>query len=99
VMAHNRALCLQARDLVCDRLGVAPPAPDPMLGPMATIVLPASVPPAHRLKAALYDRWRIQIPVWSTPRGTTSVRLSAQVYNSPAQYEHLADALAAECRR
>ncbi len=98
VMAHNRDLCLRARDVVCDRLGVAPPAPDAMLGPMATIILPGSAPPPDRLKAALYERWRIQIPVWSTPGGTTSVRLSAQIYNSIAQYEHLATALAVECR-
>lgn len=96
LMEHNHALCFRARDLVCDRLGLQPPVPDAMLGPMATITLPDHAPPAQRLKDALYDRWRIQIPVWSTPGGTTSFRLSAQVYNSIEQYGYLADALASE---
>jgi isopenicillin-N epimerase len=93
VMQHNRTLCLRARDLVCERLGVAPPVPDKMIGPMATIALPGN-PDAAALKARLYDRWRIQIPVWTTPDGGTALRLSAQVYNDLPQYAYLADALA-----
>jgi lysozyme family protein len=69
-----------------------------MLGPMATLTLPANAPDAESLKARLYDAWCIQIPVWGTPGGTTSVRLSAQVYNSPDQYAYLASALRAELR-
>lgn len=92
VMNHNRDLCLRARDLVCARLGLTPPVPDAMLGPMATITLP-DAPDAATLKNRLYDDCRIQIPVWATPNNTTSFRLSAQVYNSIEQYEYLADAL------
>jgi isopenicillin-N epimerase len=95
VMSHNRDLCRRARDLVCERLGLTAPAPDAMLGPMATVTLP-SAPDAETLKARLYDRWHIQIPVWATPNATTSFRLSAQIYNSIGQYEHLADALEQE---
>ncbi|RMH29635.1 MAG: aminotransferase class V-fold PLP-dependent enzyme [Planctomycetota bacterium] len=96
VMAANHALCVQGRDIVCDALGVQPPAPESMLGPMATLTLPAGAPDAETLKARLYDEWRIQIPVWGTPGGTTSIRLSAQIYNSVAQYEYLGEALRAE---
>lgn len=99
VMEQNHALCLQARDLVCRRLGLMPPVPATMLGPMSTITLPAGSPDAETLKAALYDRWRIQIPVWGTPGGTTSFRLSAQVYNTFEQYVYLAEALSAELGR
>ncbi len=95
VMAGNHALCLQARDLVCSRLGVAPPVPDSMIGPMATITLPRPVD-AMELWKRLYDRHRIQIPVWATPGGATLLRLSAQVYNDIGQYEYLAGALAEE---
>ncbi len=69
-----------------------------MLGPMATLTLPAGAPDADTLKARLYHEWRIQIPVWGTPGGTTSVRLSAQIYNSVAQYRYLGEALRAELR-
>lgn len=95
VMAANHALCLKARDLVCARLGVTPPVPDAMLGPMATITLPRAVD-AVDLWKRLYERHRIQIPVWATPGGATSIRLSAQVYNDLGQYEYLAGALARE---
>jgi isopenicillin-N epimerase len=98
VMAANHALCMHGRRVVCDALGIEPPVPESMLGPMATLTLPANAPDAESLKARLYDAWCIQIPVWGTPGGTTSVRLSAQVYNSPDQYAYLASALRAELR-
>lgn len=96
VMAHNHALCLRGRAIVCAALGVEPPVPEEMLGPMSTLVLPRGGPDAETLKARLYDEWRIQVPVWGTPGGTTSVRLSAQLYNSVEQYEYLGEALRAE---
>ena len=95
VMDANRALCLRGRDIVCARLGVAPPAPDAMLGPMAAIPL-ASAKAAAELKRALLERHRIQIPFWDAAPGSARLRLSAQVYNSEAQYEALAEALASE---
>lgn len=98
VMAANHALCMRGRDIVCEALGIEPPVLESMLGPMATLTLPAGAPDADTLKARLYDEWRIQIPVWGTPGGTTSVRLSAQIYNSVAQYRYLGEALRAELR-
>ncbi len=95
VMGANRALCLQARDLVCARLGVEPPVPDTMLGPMATIALPRAVD-AVELWKRLHERHRVQIPVWGAPGGTTLLRLSSQVYNDIGQYAYLADVLAGE---
>lgn len=98
VMEHNRAMCLQARDTVCGALGVSPPVPDAMLGPMAAIELPDTSPDAQSVKDALYHDWKIQIPVWDTPGGRTVVRLSAQIYNTDEQYAYLAEALSAITR-
>ena len=104
VMARNRALCLEARALVCDALGVEPPAPDEMLGSMATLPLPddpaARAPTPLRvgpLQSALYQRHQLEGPIvtWPAPPKRW-VRLSAQLYNHRAQYEHLARALVAE---
>lgn len=98
VMAANHALCMRGRAIICETLGIEPPVLESMLGPMATLTLPAGAPDADTLKARLYDEWRVQIPVWGTPGATTSIRLSAQIYNSVAQYEYLGEALRAELR-
>ncbi len=107
VMAANRSLALAARDLVCARLGVAPPAPDSMIGAMAAVPLPLAADRgdavAEDLNRALFDDDRIEVPItaWPVPAARPPgapptailVRLSAQRYNRLDQFERLADAL------
>jgi isopenicillin-N epimerase len=108
LMAANAALAREGRDLVCAALGTEPPAPDAMLGAMASIPLPGLAPTpeaARRLQATLFEEERIEVPVFPFPvpaaipaGGTPSaaiVRLSAQHYNRRDEYEALAAALAA----
>ncbi len=101
VRARNHALCLAARDRVAAALGVAAPAPDELLGAMAALPLPDGAPqppppPLHLdpLQDRLYFEHRIEIPVvlWPAPPRRL-LRLSAQLYNELADYEHLARAL------
>ncbi|MBI5513051.1 MAG: aminotransferase class V-fold PLP-dependent enzyme [Deltaproteobacteria bacterium] len=104
VLRRNRATALAARDTLCQALGVPPPAPDGMLGSMATIPLPESAALAHltpsgthgmdALQGLLLERHRIQVPVipWSGP-SRKLLRVSAQLYNHPEQYERLAQVL------
>lgn len=115
VMEWNRTLVIQGRDLVCDALGVRPPAPDAMIGCLASVVLPdhpADVaeklwkrpsPYGDGLQVELLARHGIQIPVIRSSHAATPrqrwVRLSAQLYNSVEQYEYLARALVEELRR
>jgi isopenicillin-N epimerase len=40
IMAHNRSLALEARGVLCQALGVAPPCPDGMLGSLVSLPLP-----------------------------------------------------------
>lgn len=109
VMRRNHALALRAREIVCRAIGVTPPAPESMIGTMASIILPPADPEfASRptiyddpLQDALLDRHRIQIPVWpfGGTHGTPALRLlrvSAQVYNWPEQYRKLGEALTKE---
>ena len=105
VMARNRALALEGRDVLCAALGVAPPAPDEMIGAMAALPLPpasggAAQPSAWAedpLADVLRHRWRIEVPVMSWPAPPHRlVRISAQLYNRPADYRRLAEALVAE---
>jgi isopenicillin-N epimerase len=97
VREANRALCLYARDVLCDALGVSPPAPDAMLGAMAAVPLALAPSRADALHDALLDRHRVEVPVipWSSPEGVF-LRVSAQRHNRPAHYARLVEALRAE---
>ncbi|MGE5715465.1 MAG: aminotransferase class V-fold PLP-dependent enzyme [Acidobacteriota bacterium] len=101
LMATNHALALKARAAICRTLGVSPPAPESMLGAMASIPLPAASPgsPAHRLDREGLADWMRARGVepwfydWPVGRGKL-VRVSAQLYNTEAQFVRLAALLA-----
>ncbi|UBF26446.1 aminotransferase class V-fold PLP-dependent enzyme [Kovacikia minuta CCNUW1] len=94
LMATNRALALSARQSLCQALNLSPPSPEPMVGALAVVSLPDGSP--QQLQKALLERYQIEVPIVPFP-GTTSrqVRVSAQLYNHPEQYEYLAEALVA----
>jgi isopenicillin-N epimerase len=100
LMQHNRALALSARRTLCAALSIAPPAPEEMIGSLAAVPLPDFSPqlsPAgvalDPLPQALLERG-VEVPVWFFPSPPQRLlRISAQIYNAPAQYERLAAAL------
>ncbi len=111
LMAANAALALRARDRLCAALGIEPPAPDAMLGSMAAVPLPGIAPTpaaAQALQAALFDEDRIEVPVYPFPvpaaleeggsPSTVILRVSAQRYNRPEEYDVLAASLAKRLR-
>jgi isopenicillin-N epimerase len=103
-MAANHELALAGRDRLATALGIDPPAPDSMLGSMAALPL-AGVPDeaaAKSLGRRLLDEDAIEVPIGPWPvRAARSdgvlprivVRISAQRYNEPADYDRLASAL------
>jgi isopenicillin-N epimerase len=100
LMAHNRATALGARDRLCVALGVQPPAPDAMIGSLAAVPLPPGFPPApdgnerDPLHTVLFERFGIEVLVFTWPALSARIlRVSAQLYNTPADYERLAEAL------
>jgi isopenicillin-N epimerase len=101
LMARNRALALAARDLLCVAAGGPPLCPDAMIGSLASVILPdrPTKETGWRLRdplqARLFDQWGIEVPImrWPVKR---LLRVSAQLYNSPEQYAHLAQALREE---
>jgi isopenicillin-N epimerase len=104
VMAANRALAIEGRDALTDALGIEAPAPDAMLGSMATVFLDRvhGEAAARALGETLERDEHLEVPVgpWpvraarerDTPTRIT-LRISAQRYNEPEDYERLADAL------
>ncbi len=100
VMDANRRLALAARDLLCEILDLDPPAPDSMIGSMATLPLAelqGEAPLNHPLAVVLRQRWRIEVPtVGLSSPSRLAVRISAQRYNDLDQYARLGKALVAE---
>jgi isopenicillin-N epimerase len=106
VMAANHALAIAGRDIVATALGIEAPAPGSMLGSMAA--LPLSIAgvddddTAEAFRRALVAEDRIQVPIGGWPvraaraearPSQVLLRISAQLYNEPADYERLARVL------
>lgn len=104
VMRRNRNLALEARRLLATTLGVDLPCPDAMVGSLASLPLPdaesVEVPKSPLYIDPLQESLRrengIEVPVipWPAPPKRL-LRISAQLYNSLPQYQHLANQLTA----
>ena len=102
IMARNRTLALAARKILCQTLQINAPCPEDCIGSMAALPLPDNSPeerPAaplflDPLQEALLASHGIEVPVISWPGFPKRLlRISAQLYNSPSQYELLAEVL------
>ena len=106
VASHNRQMALAARRLLAAALGSALPAPDSMIGSLATVPVPDAIEQApvgllqfDSLQENLFHRHRIEVPIIPFPRWPRRlVRISAQIYNDPQDYRKLANALVDELR-
>ncbi len=104
MLRRNHAMALAARALLCERLGVEGVCPETMIGCTAAVRLPddRSLPTdtnplpgfGHPLHRALRERFKIEVPVYYWPAPPRKLlRISAQAYNTMAQYERLTAAL------
>lgn len=101
VRAKNHALAMRGREILCEALGEAAPAPESMIGTLAAVPLwDAEQSPAGSaldldpLQVALFEEARIQVPVVPWPGAPKRlVRISAYLYNRVEEYEALATAL------
>jgi isopenicillin-N epimerase len=102
LMARNRALALEARRLLCEATGAALPAPDEMIGSLASIRVPDGPTDVgwrrtDPLQRRLFENWSIEVPVMTWPAAPRRLlRISAQLYNRREHYERLAQALVKE---
>jgi isopenicillin-N epimerase len=91
IRAHNTALALKGREILCHALNIESPAPVAMVGALASIPLP---PGSEGCALALHKELvnaGFEVPVfpWGGAKGRV-LRVSAQLYNEPAEYERLA---------
>ena len=104
---RNHELVLQARDLMAASLGVTPPAPDDMVGSMASLLVGWAPSPGTDDDVELYGSrihgallaagFQAMLAPWpQRPQGQRwqrLLRLSAAAYNDLAQYQRLATTL------
>ena len=99
---RNHELVCQARRVLCQALEVAAPAPESLLGSLASVPLPHAPQPVapgqvDPLQERLFERHGIQVPVFAWPAAPARLlRVSAQLYNTLEDYQALARALVAE---
>jgi isopenicillin-N epimerase len=104
IRAANHELAVAGRRRLSDALRIEQSVPEALLGSMASLELP--LPPSDEsalgLMQALAEEDRIEVPVGAWPvlaarpsEGPRAVllRISAQLYNEPSDYDALADAL------
>ena len=105
LIERNHALAVRGRKLLCEALRVEMPAPEEMLGSLASVPLPdakGEMPLArgvfwHPLQRALLERHDVEVPVMPFPAPPRQlIRISAQAYNSEDQFARLAAALRTE---
>ncbi|RPH36827.1 MAG: aminotransferase class V-fold PLP-dependent enzyme [Chloroflexi bacterium] len=107
VLLRNRDLALRGRDLLCAALAMTAPAPDAMIGSMASIPLPEEAAAGRVQGVDLYGDpihdgllargFQVMVTPWpQRPDGgpwRRLVRISAALHNDLDQYERLANAL------
>lgn len=101
LMAHNRSLAIQARARLLRAVGGEPLCPDSMLGSLAAVRLPdapqapgaEASPFCEPLYAELSKRGFQVLAQYWPERPWRLLRVTAQIYNSPAEYERLAEVL------
>lgn len=92
IRAKNREKAISARKRLCEMLNVAPPCPEEMIGALATVPLPDGS--YTELQDALLEKFNIEVPIVPFPQAPQRlVRISAQLYNTPKQYEYLGNSL------
>jgi isopenicillin-N epimerase len=94
VRTHNNDLAREGAELVAKALGTQTGAAAGLAAAMHVVRLPRDLTEAEArsLESRLFDEYRVVVPV-TFLGGYRWLRLSAQLYNTPDDYERLADAL------
>ncbi|HOW51670.1 MAG TPA: aminotransferase class V-fold PLP-dependent enzyme [bacterium] len=98
---RNNTLVRQMAPVVAKALKTTAPELGDLNGSMVTIPIPwlpytVEANNLHPLMNRLYARHGIEVMITCIPDGRSALRISAQIYNEPADYEALATALSQE---
>jgi isopenicillin-N epimerase len=97
LMAHNRNQVLAARAMLSQTLDLTLPCPESMVGSMATLPLPAarlSHLSQADLNRQLWEQFQVEVPIMPFPDASGYlIRISAQIYNQPADFDRARIAL------
>jgi isopenicillin-N epimerase len=101
LMSSNRRLALEAKQLLCDALGIENPSPDEMIGSLVAVPLPPAGTDYEGgldpLQVKLFQQDRIEVPIFGgLAENPRQLRISLQAYNEIEQVERLARALRRE---
>ncbi|WP_374442088.1 aminotransferase class V-fold PLP-dependent enzyme [Stella sp.] len=95
--ARNVALAAEGAATVAAAWGTEVLTPPAMAGSMALVALPFAVEPtreaARAMRTRIWHEHRVEVPVMAFG-GRCHVRVSAQIYNEPADYRRLAEIFA-----
>lgn len=94
IMQRNRSLALASQQNLCAQLPCQPTGAPELTGAIAALTLPPHFP--ADLQQHLWQHHRIEIPVTQLrdfSSGQRFLRLSAQIYNTPTDYDQLLNAL------
>ena len=103
IMKHNSQLAIAGRNLLLEALGTPSPSPDSMIVGLAAVLLPGrgtlttSALEPDPLHTGLYEKYKIQVPVFGWPHHDKRyLRIASYLYNSIEEYEYLAEVLEKE---
>jgi isopenicillin-N epimerase len=103
IMEHNRNLALEARNIILEVLKTPKICPDSMIVGLSAVALPGegvatkSVLEPDPLHTLLFEKYNIQVPVFSWPHHNRRyLRIASYLYNSLEEYRFLAEILKKE---
>ena len=103
IMEHNRNLALEARNIILEVLKTPKICPDSMIVGLSAVALPGegvatkSVLEPDPLHTLLFEKYNIQVPVFSWPHHNRRyLRIASYLYNSLEEYSFLAEILKKE---
>ena len=103
IMEHNTKLSIEARNILLDAIQTPKLCPDSMIVGLSAVVLPESdvkiesVLKSDPLHTLLYEKYKIQVPVFGWPHHNVRyLRTASFLYNSMEEYRYLAEVLKKE---